>query len=509
MERIILSTAQKALKINLNENVYGTFAEIGAGQEVVRHFFRAGGASGTVAKTMSAYDKDFSDAIYGREVDGRYVTENRLRKMLDHEYSLIEQRLSRDRYPDKCFFAFSNTIATINFTKKFKGHGWMGMRFQLNPGQPPNDIIFHIRMKEEEAYLQQETVGIMGVNLIYAAFHIRNNAQEILRSLYDNIARYKIEIDMIHFEGPDFKDVDNRLMSLQLIKNGMTDAVIFGPEGKNILPAALLYKKNILALRGSFRPATKVNIDMIKKGYGYFVQERKVDREKLVVLFEITLNNLKAEGEIDEQDFLDRAEILCSLGQTVLISNYQQYYKLVEYFSRYTEERMGLIMGVTNLKDLFDERYYRDLKGGILEAFGILYSTDLKMYIYPSQPTKDADLETSENIQIHPRLRPLFDYLQFNRRVIDITNYDPEILQIFSRDVLQKIKKGQKGWEKALPAYVDNIIRDKHLFGYQPESSSKKENKGNQKGEQKRERKGEAELNHPDYSSTFDQGCND
>ncbi len=468
MERIVLTTTQKALKCNLNPNIYGTFAEIGAGQEVVRHFFRAGGASGTVAKTMSAYDKDFSDAIYGKEVDGRYVTEARLRKMLEHEYSLIEQRLSRDKFPDKCYFAFSNTVATINFTRKFKGHGWMGLRFQLSPGQDTNDIIFHIRMKEEEASLQQETIGVMGVNLIYGAFHIRNNPVELLKSLYDNIAKYKIEIDMIHFEGPEFENVDNRLMSLQLIKNGMTDAVIFGPEGKNILPAALLYKKNILAMRGSFRPVTKVNIDMLKKGYSYFAEERKVDRENMVVLFEITLNNLKAEGEIDEQDFLDRAEILCSLGQTVLISNYQQYYKLVEYFTRYTEERMGLIMGVTNLSELFDEKYYRELKGGILEAFGILYSSDLKIYVYPSKPTKDAKLETSSSIRIHPRLRALYEYLAFNRRVIDIENYDPDILQIFSRDVLKRIKKGETGWEDSLPAYVDNIIRDKQLFGFVP-----------------------------------------
>ena len=252
----------------------------------------------------------------------------------------------------------------------------------------------------------------------------------------------------------------------------MTDAVIFGPEGNNILPAALLYKKNILALRGSFRPATKVNIDMIKKGYGHFVEERKVDREKLVVLFEITLNNLRSEGEIDEQDFLDRAEILCSLGQTVLISNYQQYYKLVEYFTRYTEERMGLIMGVTNLKDLFNDKYYRELKGGILAAFGILYSTDLKLYIYPSQPNEEDELENSKNLKIHPRLRPLYDYLKSNKRIIDIDNYDPEVLQIFSRDILEKIRHGEEGWEKALPAYVDNIIRDKRLFGYHPENSN-------------------------------------
>jgi hypothetical protein len=470
MERTILTTTQKALKVNLDQDIYGTFAEIGAGQEVVRHFFRAGGASGTVAKTMSAYDKDFSDAIYGKEIDGRYVTEARLRKMLAREYSLIEERLSRENHPDRCYFTFSNTVATINFTRKFKGHGWMGLRFQLEPGQEPNDIIFHIRMKEEEAYLQQETIGTMGVNLIHGAFHIRNNPVELLKSLYDNIAKYKIEIDMVHFEGPEFESVDNRLMSLQLLKYGMTDAVIFGPEGKNILPAALLYKKNILALRGSFRPVTKVNIDMIKKGLGYFVEERKVRKENMVVLFEITMSNLKAEGEIDEQDFLDRAEILCSLGQTVLISNYQQYYKLVEYFTRYTEERMGLIMGVTNLRELFEDKYYRELKGGILEAFGVLYSTDLKIYVYPSKPSPDDALETIETVEIHPRMQPLYEYLKFNRRIRDIENYDPDILQIFSRDVLKRIKQGIDGWETCLPAYVDNIIRDKALFGYTPQN---------------------------------------
>lgn len=472
MERMVLSTAQKALKVNLNENIYGTFAEIGAGQEVVRNFFRVGAASGTVAKAMSAYDKLFSDAIYGKEEDGRYVTEERLRKMLDHEYSLIEKRLDRSDNPKRCYFAFANTVATINFTRKFKGHGWMGMRFQLDPDHEPNDVLFHIRMKEEEASLQQETIGVMGVNLIYGCFNIRNNPEELLKSLYDNIARYKIEIDMIHFEGPDFKNVDNRLMSLRLIKNGFTDAVIFGPEGNNILPAALLYKKNILTARGSFRPVTKVNMDMVRSSIEAFTEERKVEKDKLVVLFEITLNNLKAEGEIDEQDFIDRADILCSLGQTVLISNYQEYYKLVEYFSRYTEERMGLIMGVTNLHELFDNKYYRGLKGGILEAFGVLYSSDLKIYVYPYQPTPDAKLETSKDFQIHPRYQPLYDFLVFNRRIKDIENYDPSVLQIFSRDVLRKIRKGQSGWEECLPTYVDNMIKEKHLFGYHPNNAA-------------------------------------
>lgn len=467
IDRIVLNPAQKALRINLDPNVYGTFAEIGAGQETVRHFFRSGGASGTIAKAMSAYDKDFSDAIYGKEKDNRYVTEKRLRKMLDHEYGLITQRLSRDKHPDKRFFAFANTVATINFAKTFKGHGWLGLRFQTSPEKESNEIIIHIRMHENEAKYQQETVGVMGVNLIYGAFNFWEDPKELLLSLYDNISRDAIEVDMINFLGPDFEHVDNRLMSLQLIKNGFTDAVIFGPEGNNLLPADLLYKKNVLALRGSFRPVTKVNIDMIKKGYRMFVKERKVDRENLVVLFEITLNNLLAEGEIDEQDFLDRAEILCSLGQTVLISNYQEYYKLVDYFGRFTSKRAGLIMGIPNLEEIFNEKYYRNLNGGILEAFGKIFSKDIKIYVYPFKPSSKAKLATSKNLKVHPRFRPIFDYLLYNGRILDIDDFDESILHIFSREVLSKIKHGETGWEDSLPAYVDNIIKENGLFGYE------------------------------------------
>lgn len=477
MDRIVLNPAQKALRVNLDPNIYGTFAEIGAGQETVRHFFRAGGASGTIAKAMSAYDKDFSDAIYGKEHDNRYVTEPRLRKMLDHEYGLIRQRLDREKHPEKRFFTFANTVATINFAKTFKGHGWLGLRFQTAPEKEPNEIIIHIRMHENEAKHQQETIGAMGVNLIHAAFNLWEDPKELLLSLYDNISRDAIEVDMINFIGPDFETVDNRLMSLQLIKNGFTDAVIFGPEGNNLLPAEVLYKKNVLALRGSFRPVTKVNIDMIKKGYRMFVKERKVDRENLVVLFEITLNNLLAEGSIDEQDFLDRAEILCSLGQTVLISNYQEYYKLVDYFGRFTTRRSGLIMGIPNLEEIFNEKYYRNLNGGILEAFGKIFSKDIKIYVYPFKPSSKSKLTTTKNLKVHPRFRPIFDYLIYNGRIVDIEDFDESILHIFSREVLSKIRKGQAGWEDALPAYVDNIIKENGLFGYDEKEKAEKKSK--------------------------------
>ncbi len=456
----------KALKINLNAHIYGTFAEIGAGQETVRNFFRAGGASGTIAKAMSAYDKDFSDAIYGIENDGRYVTEARLKKMLRHEMDLIEERLDRQKHPEKLFFCYANTVATINFSKKFKGHGWVGIRFQLDPLEDYNEIVLHLRFKETDARLQQETLGILGVNLIYGAFYLNDNPKELLKSFYDNIDKDRLEIDMINFSGPRFMYVDNRLMSLQLVKNGMTNAVMFGPDGNNLLPAQVLYKRNILALRGSFRPVTNVNMDMFEKSKELFLSERKVNPEKTQIIFEITLSNLKAEGKINERDFLDRAELLCSLGQNVMITSYQEYFKLVEYFSEFTRERMALAMGVNNLIQIFDEKYYRDLSGGILEAFGKLFYRDLKVYMYPYKEEDTGEYITSQNLKVHPRIKELYKFFKLNGKLVDIKGFDSEILHIFSRKVLKMIKNGEKGWEEMLPKGISETIKDKRLFGY-------------------------------------------
>ena len=464
MADMVLSAAQKALRTNLNPNIYGSFAEIGAGQETVRHFFRAGGASGTIAKAMSAYDKEFSDAIYGQEAAGRYVTENRLRKMLNHEYQLLHERINRETSPDKCFFAFANTVATINFAKTFKGHGWLGVRYQTRPDREANEVIVHVRLHEDNPKYQQETIGAMGVNLIYAAYNLYEEPKSFLLSLYDGIDRTAIEVDLINFSGPDFDHIDNRLMSLQLIKNGFTDAVIFGPEGKNLLPAELLYKKNILAMRGSFRPVTRVNMDMIKKGYKQFIQSKNVQKDDAVVLFEITLNNLLADGKLDEQDFLDRADILCSIGQTVLISNYQEYYRLVDYFAGFTKKRIGLIMGIPSLQEIFDEKYYEHLTGGILEAMGRLFSKSLVIYAYPFRG--ETSITTVSDIVVNDLFKNIFDYLKQARRVRDIEDFDPDILSIWSREVLRKIRTGETGWEDSLPTYVDKIIKEKGLFGY-------------------------------------------
>ena len=464
-----LTPKQKALAINLDSKIYGTFAEIGAGQETVRHFFRAGGASQTIAKAMSAYDKDFSDAIYGKEAKNRYVTQNRLRKMLRYEVALIEERLSRENNPERKFFSYANTVTTINFDKSMKGHGWVGLRFQLDEKEDYNEIVFHVKFNENDATLQQETLGGLGVNLIYGAFNYSDNPRRLIESLYDDISTDNVEIDMIDFSGPAFTYVDNRLMSLQLVKNGMTDAVIFNPQGNNMLPADILYKKHIFAVRGSFRPVTLVNIDMFEKGLEMFMENAKCNDEEKEVLFEITISNLRASGDIDERDFLDRVDALAKLGYTVIISNFSEYYRLIDYFAHYSNGKIGVAMGVNNLLDVFDENYYKNLSGGILEAFGKFFRQGMTVYLYPYKDPGTHELLTSTNLKVHDNLKELYKYFKLNNRIIDIKNYNPDFSEIYSRDILSKIANHERGWEKQVPTEVAEMIKERGMFGYKEE----------------------------------------
>ena len=463
----IPSIKAKTLRINLNPDIYGTFAEIGAGQETARHFFRSGGASGTIAKAMSAYDKDFSDAIYGIEKDGRYVTQPRLHKMLAHEMQLMEERISRDKHPERLFFSYANTVATIDFSKRYKGHGWIGIRFQLDPTQKEYDeIIIHVRFKQNEARLQQETLGILGVNLIYGAFYKYDKPRKMLKYLYDHIDKDTIEIDMINFSGPNFKEVDNRLMSLQLIKNNMTDAVMFGPDGNNLLPAAVLYKKNILALRGSFRPVTKVNMDMFEKSKELFFNEKKVNPENSQIIFEITLSNLRAEGEINERDFLDRAEILCGLGSYVMVSNLNDHADLATYLNRCRVQKIRMPIGIMNLIFIYGLDGEKDLSQQVLKSFGELFSYDVKLYAYPYQREKDGEIITAKTLKTTPELENLHKHFLANNYIEDIENFNEDHLQIFSYEIIEKIRGREDGWEENVPEYVAEMIKRKCLFDY-------------------------------------------
>ena len=468
----VLTPKQKALEINLNPKIYGSFAEIGAGQETVRFFYRAGAASGTVAKAMSAYDKEMSDSIYGVEENKRYVTQARLKKMLDHEIDLMRERLTQDLYSEKAFFTYANTVTTIDYSKKNEGHGWVGIRFKLNvEDEKANEIILHVKFKENSAQLQQETLGVLGVNLIYGAYNYYDNPRRLINSLYDTLDKDQLEIDMINFRGPQFKYVDNRLMSLQLVKNGMTDVVVFNPEGKNILPADLLYKKNIFAIRGSFRPFMNVNMDMFKGGLEVFKQEEGVKKDNTEILFEITLSNLIAsgsEGKLDERDFLDRADIIGKLGYNVIISNFSEYYKLTDYFSQFTRNKtkIGLTMGVNNLLEIFNEQYYNDLPGGIMEAFGKLFKKNVKIYLYPYLDKEKDILLTSKNLKVSDNLQELYKYFLYNRRIEDILNFKQDYLYSYSRKILEKIAKGESGWEDQCPDGVADLIKERGMFSY-------------------------------------------
>ncbi len=468
-EHQALSTREKARRLNLDDDCYGSFAEIGAGQEVAAFFFKAGGASNTIAKTMSAYDMTFSNAIYGAEESGRYVCESRLLKMLDKEYRLLEQRLGIKMGFDRRFFAFANTVTTINFKKTNQGHGWIGVRFQLKTQTHPNDIVIHVNMHDRDALAQQHALGIIGVNLIYAAYNYHDNPDKILISLIDNLNTEQIEVDMLRVSGPDFEHIDNRILSVKLVDNGLTHAAIFSPEGEVIQPSDLLYKKNVLALRGRFRPLTLVNLDMLRRGYEQFIREADVRKDKIEILAELTLNDLRlGQQKIDYQDFLDRVDILSSLGCTVMISNYQEYYRLVSYFSQFTKEKIGIVLGVYALELIFDEKYYEGLKGGILESFSTLFSRNVKMYVYPAKhKEKLGEYYNCQNFELPPNLIDLFEYLMVNNKIEDVVNFNPDHLHIFSDIVLKMIKESEEGWEHMVPDTVATAIKKKSLFGYQ------------------------------------------
>ncbi|WP_266368967.1 TonB-dependent receptor [Tellurirhabdus rosea] len=461
-----IGTKQKALRINLDRRIYGSFAEIGAGQETAAMFFKAGGASGTIAKTMSAYDMTFSDAIYGPEESGRYVVESRLKKMLSKEYSLLEKRLDEKRGENTTFFAFANTVVALNYQKTNEGHGWIGLRFQLTPRSPYNDVIVHVKMLDNENVLQQQALGVIGVNLIYGCFYYAKTPETLLLSLMDDLSPERIEIDMVRFSGPDFAGVDNRLMSMHLVKNGFTNAALFGPDGDVLQPSEALYKKNILLLRGRLRPVTNVHLDMLDNGTKQFLEEPDVEPGRVVTIAELTLHNLAAhDHRIDEKDFLDRVDILCKLGQTVMISNFLEYFRLVSYLSRMTRMKIGLILGIPNLEYIFEEEHYKSLPGGILESFATLFSRKVKLFVYPTLG-QEGGIYHCGTFQVPPHLEPLYQYLLANDKIEDITDYNEANLHISTDRVLQMVKAGEEGWETMVPEEVARQIKDNCLFGY-------------------------------------------
>ncbi|MBM3404337.1 MAG: TonB-dependent receptor [Bacteroidetes bacterium] len=466
MDREVPSTHYKALQINLDPTSYGTIAEIGGGQEVARHFFQAGAASGTVGKTISAYDMAFSDTVYGKNPEGRYVSLSRLEQMLTREFRETVDILQPIRKAGTRFFAFANTVSTINFKKDNEGHGWMGIHFQLFPQQENNEVVLHVRLLENDALLQQATLGILGVNLIYACYYHHTTPNTFLLSLMDNLSRDRLEITMIRMKGPQLDYVDNRLLSVQLVKNGMAQASMFDRHGRVQQPADMLYKKDVLAFRGSFRPITYVGFDMLKTSFALFKKEAEFDKLRTVALCEMTLSNLLAEGQFDERDFLDRVDLLNGMGQNVMISNFREYYKLVRYLSQFRTRNLRVVMGLPTFINIMDKSFYADLRGGILEAFGKLFPENMKIYLYPALSKDGLEILTLENVAVPEEIHYLIKHLIVNQKIVDIPGIKKKWLTIFSHEVLKKIQQKDPDWEKMVPVYVAQQIRTKRLFGF-------------------------------------------
>ncbi len=458
-----IGTNKKAFQINLDLKKYGTFAEIGAGQEVARRFFHVGGAAGTIAKTMSAYDMQFSDAIYGPA--DRYVSRARLNTMLDHEYHLLLERLDQKLGDERTFFVFADTVAARSFKQHNESHGWLGVRYQSETRGEPSQIIIHVRMLDEANVDQQEALGVIGVNLIYGAFYL-HQPEKLIASLHENLAPGRMQVDMIKFSGPAYAGVDDRLMSLQLVSQGLTTAVMFNADGECVQPAEVFYKKTIIVERGNFRPVTYATNDMLDGARAGVLAHAGCQEEDLVVVMEMTLENLLSEGQLNHADFLARVDILGSLGRTVLISKFGEYYRLAAYLSRYTNQLIALVMGVPSLQEIFDEKYYLNLEGGILEALGRMFKSGLKLFVYPMEDEETGELITARQLEVAPNLRHLYQHLLDNCFIQEIGNFQREYLKIFPPDVLAKIQAGDQSWESMVPPEVAQIIKEREFFGF-------------------------------------------
>ncbi|MDD4974171.1 MAG: hypothetical protein PHY93_07450 [Bacteriovorax sp.] len=461
-----LGQRQKALEINLNPNIYGTFAEIGAGQEVARHFFRAGGAAGTIAKSISAYDMTMSDAVYGKEVSGRYVCEDRLKKMLDTEYDILITRLTETRHKDTTFFAYADTVSAKSYKGTGENHGWIGIKFQHTPGAKPSQVIIHMSMLDAENIQQQEAIGLLGVNLVYAVYHDVLDRENFVSGLMDGLTVSRMQIDMIRVTGAAFKGVDSRLLCLELVKMKLCEAVIFDVDGEVLQASDVLYKKNVLVARGGYRPPTNLSLDMLECGLRKFKDSlMPAEKDNIIVIPEISMSLLLDRGKVDNEDFLARVDLLSALGQKVLISNSETYSDLNMFFTKYAKKNIAFVMATYNLEEILTHSKYTTSRFGLLGSLGTLLEPHTKLYIYPACDDETHELKNIESMNVAADLSYLLMYLVENHYIENITDYNPDVVQIWSRKVLKMIQDGAIGWEKFVPASVAKTVKTKCLFG--------------------------------------------
>ena len=372
---------QKALHINLDASRYGTFAEIGAGQEIVSLFFHVGGASGTVAKSMSAYDMMVSDSIYGRA--GRYVSKERLIAMLDYEYKLLIERLDASRGATTGFFALADTVSARNYSGTNECHGWLGIKFQSAPRTEPNQILVHVHMMDSDNVRQQEALGLLGVNLAYGAFYLAHDMNLFLEHLLDGITNKRLEVDHIELTGPAFSGIDHRLLTVALLRKGLSRAILFDVNQNPLPPTEFFHKRPILLERGSFRALHHMFPDLVGS---CTTQLRAVSDKKeqdAVYVLELTLNNILRAQQSTDEEVLSVVEQLCKFGHNILVSNYSEFFRLTEYLRRFSKAPIGFIVSANLLPLLLEDERYKLLEGGVLEASARLFQQNVKLLTYP------------------------------------------------------------------------------------------------------------------------------
>ena len=460
----ILSTKEKSVHININSAYYGAIAEIGGGQETARHLFQAGGASNTVAKSISAYDKLFSDHFYNQGTPSRYVAEERVKKMVDYEYDELIQIL--DKKNSKKFFAFANTVETLNFSKTNQGNGWLGIAVEGTDRYKPNKILIHVKLHENDTLLQQYTLGALGINLIHDGLFQWEDPRKILLSLLDNLDTDRVEVDYVYVEGPDMQWCDNRLLNLMLVNNNMTPAIMFDQSGKVQQPSDMLYKKNVLLMRGYFRPINNLGIEFLEDSLSIFKRDENYKPDNTIAFCEISLKYLMQNENLNEKDFLHRVDLLNMVGQNVMVSNFSRYFKLVDYFAHFKLIKLRIVVGLPTFDKIMDSSNYPDLRGGLLEAMGTLFQENVKMYLYPYTDMNTGEVIYPEDNHFSNENKLLWQYLISIRKILILKGIPSNHLQVTSAYITSLIENGDEQLINFVPEKVFNHIRDNKLFGY-------------------------------------------
>ena len=459
-----LSTKEKSVHINIDSNYYGAIAEIGGGQETVRHLFQAGGASNTVAKSISAYDKLFSDHFYNNGNPARHVAEDRLRKMVDYEYGELIEIL--DKKTERKFFTFANTVETLNFTKTNQGNGWLGIAVEGTDRYHPNKMFVHVKLHENDTLLQQYTLGALGINLIYGGLFHWEDPRDVLLSLLDNLDAGRVEVDYVYVEGPDLEWVDNRLLNLMLVSNDMTPAIMFDQSGKVQQPGDMLHKKNVIVLRGYFRPINNLGMEFIEDSLANFKRDEDYKPDNTIAFCEISLKYLIQNEKLDEKDFLHRVDLLNMMGQSVMISKFYRYFQLVKYFEQFKLIKLRIVVGLPSFDKILDSSNYTDLRGGLLEAMGALFQENVKVYLYPYIDMNSGEVIYPEDSHFSESNKLLWKYLNETRKILVLKSIQPKTLEISSEYISKLIENGDDSLINYVPSAVYHYIKNHKLFGY-------------------------------------------